>query len=87
MSANRTTAEIDMDILKISVFSMPGPILIALGLIGTFGEPDEIPFQFLNSNKIVNLMLVFGLAISLLASVVLFKLLIEKAKNRRQNNS
>ena len=78
MNTNRRTAEIDMKIVKISMVSVPGPILVAFGLLGKFGEPDEIPFEFLNNSTIVNSMIVVGLAIMICGSFAVFKLFLEK---------
>jgi hypothetical protein len=72
-------AAIDAKILKLSIVSIPGPILTGLGLLGKYGEPDEIPFEFLNNDLLTSAMLGVGGFILLVTVVFIVKLGIAKA--------
>jgi hypothetical protein len=78
---NRTEAltEIDRKILKLSIYSLPGPILTALALLGKYGEPDEIPFAFLTNAALTTAMLVVGLLVLVGTGVMIIKLGLQKA--------
>lgn len=72
-------AEIDAKILKLSIFSIPGPLLTGFALLGKYGEPDEIPFAFLNNELLTTAMLVIGIMILLVTGFFILKLGIAKA--------
>lgn len=80
MSDDARLAEIDAKILKLSIFSLPGPLLTALALLGKYGEPDEIPFDFLNDSTLTTAMLVIGVAVLAGTFFFIIKLGIAKAK-------
>ena len=79
MSANERLAELDKKILKLSVLSLPGPLLTGLALLGKYGEPEAIPFAFLNDSLLTSAMLVVGVAILIVTGVFIVKLGIAKA--------
>lgn len=80
MAADDRIAEIDAKILKLSFLSLPGPILTALALLGKYGEPDEIPFAFLNDAVLTTVMLVIGIAFLLVTGFFIVKLGVAKAR-------
>jgi hypothetical protein len=80
MRRNEALTGIDRKILKLSIYSVPGPILTGLALLGKYGEPDEIPFAFLNDATLTSAMLVVGVVILLGTGVMIVKLGLEKAK-------
>jgi hypothetical protein len=53
-------AAIDRKIMMIGIYDIPGIFAIAGGLLGKFGEPDEIPFEFLTNTTITTALLIFG---------------------------
>ena len=79
MSPKDELAAIDAKILKLSIYSLPGPILTALALLGKYGEPDEIPFEFLANKLLTNVMLGVGGLILFVTLVFIVKLGIAKA--------
>ena len=79
MSPKDELAAIDAKILKLSIYSLPGPILTALALLGKYGEPDEIPFEFLGNKLLTNVMLGAGGLILFVTLVFIVKLGIAKA--------
>lgn len=79
MSAIDKIAELDARILKLSLLSLPGPLLTGFALLGKYGEPDEIPFEFLNDSRLTSAMLVIGVAILLVTGVFIVRLGIAKA--------
>lgn len=79
MNAQDKIAELDAKILKLSLLSLPGPILTALALLGKYGEPGEIPFEFLTNPPLTSAMLVVGVAILLVTGVYIVRLGIAKA--------
>lgn len=85
MSKNDKIAEIDAKILKLSVFSLPGPLLTAFALLGKYGEPDEIPVEFLKNEALTTAMLVIGIAI--LVGTMYFIVKLGMAKARAQDES
>lgn len=82
MNEKNELSEIDAKILKLSFLSLPGPVLTALALLGKYGEPDEIPFAFLNDSTLTTVMLVAGLAV--LAGTFYFIIKLGVAKARAQ---
>lgn len=72
--------DIDAKILKLSLLSVPGPLLLGFALLGKYGEPDEIPFEFLNDSTLTSVMLVLGSAIMVVTFYFIIKLGIAKAK-------
>ncbi|MDY6983110.1 MAG: hypothetical protein SV422_08485 [Pseudomonadota bacterium] len=80
MNAKNDLAEIDAKILKLSILSLPGPLLTALALLGKYGEPGEIPFDFLNDSTLTTAMLVIGVAILTGTFFFIIKLGVAKAK-------
>lgn len=80
MTEDARIAEIDAKILKLSAWSLPGPLLTAFALLGKYGEPDEIPFDFLNDSTLTTVMLVLGVAILLGTGYFIVKLGVAKAK-------
>ena len=78
-AANDKIAQLDTKILKLSLLSLPGPVLTALALLGKYGEPDEIPFEFLNDSLLTSAMLGLGGAILRVAGVFIVRLAIAKA--------
>ena len=79
MNQKDRLAEIDAKIVKLSIVSLPGPILTAFGLLGKYGEPDEIPFEFLNNALVTSAMLAVGSLILFVTFVLIIKLGIAKA--------
>jgi hypothetical protein len=79
MESKAELAAIDAKILKLSVLSIPGPILTGIALLGKYGEPDEIPFEFLNNDLLTSAMLVVGGLILLVTVVFIVKLGVAKA--------
>lgn len=79
MSSKDELAAIDAKILKLSILSIPGPILTGVALLGKYGEPDEIPFEFLNNALLTSAMLVVGGLILVVTAVFIVKLGIAKA--------
>ncbi len=75
---NPNTTEIERKIVKVSIISIPGPFLTAFGLLGKFGAPEEIPFEFLNNSTMVNVMLAVGVVIMIGATFSIFKLFLER---------
>ena len=80
MAADDRIAEIDAKILKLSFLSLPGPILTALALLGKYGEPGEIPFEFLNDAALTTVLLVIGIAFLLGTGYFIVKLGVAKAR-------
>lgn len=80
MSDDARLADIDAKILKLSILSLPGPVLTAFALLGKYGEPDEIPFEFLNDSRLTTAMLVVGVAILAGTFFFIIKLGVAKAK-------
>ena len=79
MNPKDKLAEIDAKILKLSIYSIPGPLLTGFALLGKYGEPDEIPFEFLNNSLLTSAMLIIGVAILLGTGVMIVKLGVAKA--------
>jgi uncharacterized membrane-anchored protein len=73
-------AEIDAKILKLSLLSFPGPLLVGFALLGKYGEPGEIPVEFLNNATLTTIMLAVGAVILVVTMFFIVKLGIEKAK-------
>ena len=84
MNQKDRLAEIDAKIVKLSIVSLPGPILTAFGLLGKYGEPDEIPFEFLDNALVTSAMLAVGGLILFVTFVFIIKLGI--AKTNAQDN-
>ena len=80
MSDDAKLAEIDAKILKLSFLSLPGPLLTGFALLGKYGEPGEIPFEFLNDSTLTTAMLVVGVAILGGTFYFIIKLGIAKAR-------
>jgi hypothetical protein len=82
MSTNKDQrlAEIDRKIMMQGVYDLPGIFCVAGGLLGKFGEPDEIPFQFLTDPNTTTALLAVGGAIMVWSAVVLFSLVREKSR-------
>lgn len=75
-------AELDRKWMLAGLYNIPGIFCLAGGLLGTFGEPGEIPFEFLTHPLIANGLLVFGLASFLWFSFTIVKLTQEKTRIR-----
>lgn len=78
MNTNPKLAEIDKKIALVSIVSMPAPLLVGFGLLGRYGSPDKIPFEFLTNNTVVNIMLAVGAAFWIWTGYAVFKLAMEK---------
>lgn len=86
MSPEDKLAEIDAKILRLSFLSLPGPLLTAFALLGKYGEPDEIPFDFLNDATLTTAMLTLGLAILLGTGFFIVKLGVAKANAQMERD-
>jgi hypothetical protein len=75
-------AEIDRKFMLQGIYNLPGIFCIAGGLLGKYGEPDEIPFQFLTDPDTTTALLVLG-AISVLWSAVVLTSLAKQAARIR----
>jgi hypothetical protein len=76
--------EVQKKIVVFSVLSMPGAMLLGLGLLGTFGEDAGSVHPMLNDTSVVNLMLAVGV---IAASWCCFKLMpLEREKARLKNS-
>jgi len=80
MKEKNELSEIDAKILKLSVLSVPGPLLVGFALLGKYGEPDEIPFEFLNDSTLTSAMLTIGAVILFGTFFFIIKLGVAKAK-------
>jgi len=87
MRANKDPrlAAIDRKIMLIGIYDIPGIFAIAGGLLGKFGEPEEIPFEFLTNATITTALLILGGASILWFGYGLLSL--TKEKMRIQNGS
>jgi hypothetical protein len=80
MSEDARMAELDAKILKLSIYSVPGPLLVGMALLGKYGEPDEIPFEFLNDATLTTAMLTIGVGILFGTFYFIFKFGVAKAR-------
>lgn len=83
MKRDEKRKEIDRQIATISMISTPGPILLGLGLLGKFSEPEAVPFEFLQDAGTVNAMLVIGGVIFVASSLATLKLALKKSAGAR----
>jgi hypothetical protein len=86
MKRDEKRMEIDRQIARISMISTPGPILLGLGLLGKFGEPEAVPFEFLQDASTVDGMLVIGGVIFVASSIATLKLALKKTAGARTQN-
>jgi hypothetical protein len=84
MNANSAArlAEIDRKIMWHGLFNLPGTFCVAGGLLGKFGEPDEIPFAFLTDPDTTTALLVLGGVSMLWFTIAGFSLAREKSRIR-----
>jgi len=75
-------AEIERKWMMVGIYNLPGIFCVAGGLLGKFGEPDEIPFRFLTNPAITTALLIVGGASLLWLSVVIISLAKEQIRIR-----
>lgn len=85
---NSRIAEIDRTIIKISAINVPAMLLVGLGLLGKYGEPDEIAsFPFLQDQALVTGMLLIGVPMMVGLGIVMLRLALEKLKIQRSSGA
>lgn len=73
-------AEIDRKFMWQGIYNLPGVFFFAGGILGKYGEPDEIPFQFLTDADTTTALIVLGVVSMLWSAFVFIALAREKMR-------
>ena len=86
MSPEERIAEIDKEMIKVSLIDTPGSIMVGLGLYAKFGSNGDAFHPLLNNESFVNGMLAIGAGIVIWGGYKILTLGREKAKLKQVHN-
>ncbi|MBL4621254.1 MAG: hypothetical protein JKY89_02540 [Immundisolibacteraceae bacterium] len=84
LDAEDRIKQIDRSVIKAAMVEMPGSVMLALGLVTKLGPQGEALLPFLNDSSNVNMLLTAGLVLTVGGSYQLMRLLIEKARLKKE---